>query len=83
MTGDSHLRDLNEVLRDELYVRQKIMSVLASGPKTVPEIAKELGAVNQDVMKWVMAMRRYGRIEEVPKDRMDDYYRYKLVEEKK
>jgi predicted Rossmann fold nucleotide-binding protein DprA/Smf involved in DNA uptake len=72
------IRDLAEVLRDEMYMRDKITDLLQEGPKTVPEIAAELGYPSHEVMKWVMGMRRYGIIVEMPKDRAEDYYQYRL-----
>ena len=74
-------RDLAEVLRDEMYMRDKIIAVLREGPKTVPEIAEALGYPSHEVMTWVMSMRRYGIIVEIPKARADDYYQYQLRSE--
>jgi predicted Rossmann fold nucleotide-binding protein DprA/Smf involved in DNA uptake len=71
-------RDLAEVLRDEMYLRDKITDLLQKGPKTIPEIAAELGYPSHEVMMWVMGMRRYGTIIEMPKDRAEDYYQYRL-----
>jgi len=76
-------RDLAEVLRDEMYMRDKITDLLLKGPKTVPEIATELGYPSQEVMMWVMGMRRYGIIVDMPKERADDYYKYRLRNEEK
>jgi hypothetical protein len=75
------LRDLGEVLRDEMVMRDRITAVLREGPRTIPEVAEELGFPPREVTLWMMAMRRYGRIEELPKDRADDYYQYKLAGE--
>lgn len=74
-------RDPAEVLRDEMYMRDKITDLLQEGPKTVPEIAEKLGYPSNEVMKWVMGMRRYGIIVEMPKERADDYYKYRLRSE--
>jgi predicted Rossmann fold nucleotide-binding protein DprA/Smf involved in DNA uptake len=81
MNGKSALRNLGEVLRDEMVERDRIATLLHDGPKTIPEIAAELGAPTHEVTKWIMAMRRFGRIRELPKSRADDYYRYQVVEE--
>lgn len=74
-------RNLAEVLRDEMYLRDKITDLLRKGPKTIPEIAAGLGYPSHEVMMWVMGMRRYGIIVEMPKERADDYYRYRLRNE--
>jgi len=82
VTGKTSLRNLGEVLRDEMVERDRVTAILQSGPKTLPEIAQALGAPTYEVTKWVMAMRRYGRVRDLPKGRADDYYRYELVEER-
>jgi DNA-directed RNA polymerase specialized sigma subunit len=71
-------RDLAEILRDEMYMHDKITNCLGKGPKTILEIAEELNYPSDEVMKWVMGMRRYGAIIEMPKDRADDYYKYQI-----
>jgi len=76
-------RDLAEVLRDEMYMRDKITNLLREGPKTIVEIAVGMGCPSNEVMKWVMSMRRYGIIIEMPKERADDYYQYRLRSEDK
>lgn len=73
-------RALAEVLRDEMIMRDRIAALLGDGPMTIPELAAGLGAPTREVTQWVMAMRRYGRLEEMPKPKMDDYFRYKLME---
>ena len=80
MTSRGPLRNLGEVLRDEMVERDRVTAVLRSGPRTIPEIAAELHAPPFEVTKWVMAMRRYGRVRDLPKSRSDDYYQYALVE---
>lgn len=69
-------RDLSEAMRDEMVMRPRIAALLAGGPKTIPEIAEGLGCPCREVTLWVMAMRRYGALEELPKAKADDYYRY-------
>lgn len=81
MTGRTTLRDLGEVLRDGMVEQDRIAALLRSGPRTLPEIATALRAPPHEVTKWVMAMRRYGRVRELAKARADDYYRYELVQE--
>jgi len=80
MTATPPLRNLREVLRDEMVERDRVASVLHDGPHTIPEIAEALHAPTTEVTKWVMAMRRYGRVRDLPKSRADDYYQYALTE---
>ncbi len=75
-------RNSAEVLRDEMFLQDKVVGLLKNGPKTIPEIAQELSYPSQEITKWVMALRRYGKIMDIPKSRADDYYQYKLVEGK-
>jgi predicted transcriptional regulator len=77
--GCEKRRDLCEVLRDEMIMRPRIAAVLREGPKTIHEIAQALDRPGHEVVFWVMAMRRYGSVEELPKAKADDYYRYKLA----
>lgn len=74
-------RNAAEILRDEMYMRDKITALLRQGPKTIPELSSSLQAPSNEVMKWVMGMRRYGTITEIPKGRADDYFQYRLSEE--
>jgi hypothetical protein len=80
MTGRKNLRNLDEVLRDEMVERDRIVTLLRDGPRTIPEIAEALRVPTHEATKWVMGMRRYGRLRDLPKARADDYYRYELVE---
>jgi predicted Rossmann fold nucleotide-binding protein DprA/Smf involved in DNA uptake len=75
-------RDLREVIREETYMRTQVLGLLADGPKTVPEIADALGKPAHETMFWVMGMRRYGWVREVPGDE-DGYFRYQAVDREK
>jgi hypothetical protein len=75
-------RNSAEVLRDGMYIQDRLAEVLKSGPKTLTEIAQALNSPPAEVTKWVMMMRRYGRIADLPKARADDYYQYQLIEAK-
>jgi predicted transcriptional regulator len=74
------LRNRDEALRDEMVRRNEIMSLLQQGPKTIPEMAAQLGYPSHELVQWIMAMRRYGLVEELPKNRAEDYYQYQLAE---
>jgi hypothetical protein len=79
--GSGKTRDPSEVMRDEMVMKDKIASLLREGPKTIPEIADGLGCPPREVTLWVMALRRYGALEELPKAKSEDYYRYRLAGE--
>jgi hypothetical protein len=70
-----------EVMRDEMAARERIVAVLREGPLTIPDLAAALGDPVAEVTLWVMALRRYGVLEELPKPKAEDYYRYRLAGE--
>jgi hypothetical protein len=74
-------RDPSEVMRDEMVMREKIVALLRDGARTIPEIAEALHCPARETTLWVMALRRYGVLDELPKPKADDYYRYRLAGE--
>jgi predicted transcriptional regulator len=73
-------RNIDEVMRDEMIMKDRILSQLREDPKTIPEIAAALQYPSNDVMFWVMAMWRYGSLEDVGKPNDEGYYKYRPVE---
>jgi predicted transcriptional regulator len=69
------------MMREEMVMKDKIASLLREGPRTIPEIAEALRCSPREVTLWVMALRRYGALEELPKAKADDYYMYQLAKE--
>ena len=57
----------------------KIKQVLATGPRTVPELAAAAGLSTAETLWYVMAMKKYGQVAEGTKDRTETYYPYELV----
>ena len=74
------LRNLSEVLRDEMVMNGKILALLRDEPRTIPQLAEALGSPSWEVTVWVMGMRRYGKLKELPKSRADDYFQYTPAE---
>lgn len=75
-------RDPREVVRDEPFVRRRLIEALQGGAMTVPELASATGWPSEEVMVWVMGMRKYGYLaEEAGKD-AEGYYRYKVVKQR-
>jgi hypothetical protein len=72
-------RDLAEVLRDEMVMQDRIKDLLREEPKTIPELAEALQSPDWEVTIWVMAMRRYGLLAELPKPRAEDYFQYTVA----
>jgi hypothetical protein len=77
MTAEN--RDVREIVREETFMRARILEVLADGPRTVPEIAEALGRPTHEAMFWVMGMRRYGQVRDVKEAAVDGYFRYQAV----
>jgi DNA-binding transcriptional ArsR family regulator len=63
-------------LKDQRFVKSKVTAALKQGPKTVSEIAAETGIESPVVMWHLMAMKKYGAVEEGT--RKGDYFLYKL-----
>jgi hypothetical protein len=75
------MRNLSEVLRDEMVMRDNICSLLKDNPMTIPQLADALKAPGWEVTAWIMSMRRYNLIGELPKSRAEDYFQYTLLTE--
>jgi predicted Rossmann fold nucleotide-binding protein DprA/Smf involved in DNA uptake len=72
---------MREVMRDEMIMRGRIVEAIQNEPRTVPEIAEALGTPVHETVCWVMAMRRYGMIEEVGRPDVDGYFKYEFKEQ--
>ena len=73
-------RNILEIVQDEMVMKDRIADILASGPKTIPEISEAMGHSSYEVTIWLFAMRRYGSVEEVGRPDVDGYFKYELVE---
>ena len=65
-------------LKSDRDTRKAVREALKSGPKTVPELARQLDLPSENVTWYVMALRRYGEVVEA--GRAGDYLRYALKE---
>ena len=74
-------RDMREIMRDEMIMKDRILAILKEGNKTVPEIAEALGAPEYETVYWMMAMRRYGMVEEIGRPDVDGYFKYEFKEQ--
>ena len=72
-------RDVREVIRDEQFMRARILKVLEAGPQTVPEIATALGKPTHEVVFWVMGLRKYGWVAEIKEVDDDGYFQYQSI----
>ena len=72
------MRDVREIVRDEPLVRRRLLELLGDEPLTVPELAGRSGFPEDEVMVWMMGMRKYGFVAEQGAD--GDWFRYARVE---
>jgi hypothetical protein len=77
----NEMRNLHEVLRDEMVMHERICDLLKKNPMTIPELAEALDKPGWEITVWIMSMRRYGLITELPKSRAEDYFRYTILSE--
>lgn len=73
-------RDIREIVRDEPLLRSRLLELLHDGPLTVPELAAAGGLPEDEVMVWMMGLRKYGYVAEVPGANGDGYFAYGVVE---
>ena len=72
-------RDVREIIREEPLMHIHILRALEAGPLTVPEIAEAINRPADEVVFWVMGMRRYGKLVEVPEPNDDGFFQYARV----
>jgi predicted transcriptional regulator len=60
--------------KERQRVRKAVLAALESGPKTVPELAVEIGVDARAVLWHVAALRKYNEIADGPKQ--GDYVAY-------
>jgi len=69
---------MKSYIKDHRFVRSKLTEALKKGQRTVPEIAAETGIESQVVMWHLMAMKRYGTVQEGT--RKGEFFLYMLKE---
>lgn len=72
-------RGLVERHRRQTANRRRIVAALQSGPKTVPEIAKQTNLPRHEALWHLMSMKKYGKL--VEGQQQGDYFEYALAEE--
>jgi len=68
-----------ETARREPGMRLRILKVLGSGPKTIPEIAEATGLPSRDVLWWVMGCMRYSFVEPTGETTSEGYHKYRIA----
>jgi hypothetical protein len=78
-TGAKAPQRLLDLRRDQLEISEKVKKALSTGPRTVPEVARESGIPPRKVLWYMMTYFKYGLI--APSGKTEDgYYRYSLKE---
>jgi hypothetical protein len=74
-------KELMELSREQARIHRKIREALKSGPLTVPELYAATGLAADEILWYLMAWKKYGRILEG--EPCEDYYQYALAEEER
>jgi len=72
-------RGLVERHRRQTADRRRLVAALQTGPKTVPEIAKQANLPPHETLWHLMSMKKYGKL--VEGQQQGDYFEYALAEE--
>ena len=67
------------LLKEQKHVQQGVFKVLRERPKTVPEVAAEIGIPAERVLWYMAAFKKYGLV--VENGMCGDYPLYKKAEE--
>ena len=73
------IRDVREIVRDEQFMRGRILKALESGPLTIPQISAAIGKPTHEVVFWVMGLRKYGWVAEIKEVDDEGYFQYQTV----
>ena len=80
-TGAKAPQRLLDLRKEQLEISGKITKSLKSGPKTVPELAKDAGLSPRRLLWYLMTYYKYGTVAASGKSDAG-YYRYVLKEKK-
>ena len=75
----STTREVREIIREEPLMHRHILRALGDGPHTVPEIAEAIGKPKEETVFWVMGMRRFGKLVELPEPTDEGFFQYAAV----
>jgi Fic family protein len=71
----SHVK---EELKNFNRMKRSIRTALEGGPKTIPELSRELDITLAEATYYLMSLRKYGMVETGDLDDLDEYYYYQL-----
>jgi hypothetical protein len=76
-------RDIQEIVHDEMIMKDRIAKILQEGPLTIPELSEGMGYPSHEVTIWLFAMWRYGEVKVVGRPDVDGYFQYELSKSQK
>jgi predicted Rossmann fold nucleotide-binding protein DprA/Smf involved in DNA uptake len=59
-------KKLRDYVAEQNKARKAILAALKEGPKTVPELASAAGLPMENTLWLVTALRKYGKVEDIP-----------------
>jgi predicted ArsR family transcriptional regulator len=71
-----------ELARMELGMKRRFIDTLRKGPKTIPQVADELGITEHEAMWWMMGFVRYGYVTVSERANEEGYFVYQAAEGK-
>ncbi|MBN1885106.1 MAG: helix-turn-helix domain-containing protein [Candidatus Krumholzibacteriota bacterium] len=69
--------EARELAKRFARMRKTILGALRDGPLTIPEIAERTGLPPAEVTYGLMTLRKFGQVETLVEDDVDEYYRYR------
>ncbi len=82
-----HMKEKREVpaevkarLKKYTAIKKTIKKALEEEPLTIPEIAEKTGMQPEEVTWYLMTMRKFGEVDFVDDDDVDEYYSYRIKE---
>jgi predicted transcriptional regulator len=70
--------EVKDNLKTTGSIKKMILKSLETGPRTIPQIAEDIGLEHHIVTYYLMTLRKYGKIEVDHLDDMDEFYLYRL-----
>ena len=70
--------EVKERIKRHRRLMKAIRAAMGKGPRTVPGLAEEIGEPSHEVLWMLMAMKKYGEIEEG--EELESYHEYSLIE---
>lgn len=70
---------MQTLLKEQKKIEQQICQAMRENPRTVPEVAQSTGLPAYQVLWYITAMKKYGRVVET--GMCGEYYQYQAAKE--